>query len=321
MRTHHTSAWSLSQLCVAVIVYASLYPFDQWRDQDIAPWAFLVAPWPKYWTGFDVVANVLGYAPLGFFLALSALRLHWRGSATLWATLLGALLSLLMEGVQSYLPARVPSQVDFLLNTLGAGLGAALASLLEQWGLLHRWSQFRSRWFVRDAHLAVGASDHQHARVLQKPATHDEFLQVAARQGRHLEHLGAGFLALERGGVGDGVTDDELDELVLAQLRQRLRADDSTIAQDRYVVGDLEHLVERTGARALLTRGLAATGGLPEAYDVEADYQRFVDYYAANIAHSSAPFPGLVALLASPWGGYLTGATFHVDGGRRAALL
>lgn len=30
---------------------------------------------------------------------------------------------------------------------------------------------------------------------------------------------------------------------------------------------------------------------------------------------------GLVALLASPWGGYLTGATFHVDGGRRAALL
>lgn len=30
---------------------------------------------------------------------------------------------------------------------------------------------------------------------------------------------------------------------------------------------------------------------------------------------------GLVALLASPWGGYVTGATFHVDGGRRAALL
>jgi len=51
------------------------------------------------------------------------------------------------------------------------------------------------------------------------------------------------------------------------------------------------------GARALLTRGLAATGGLPEAYDVEADYRRFVDYYAANIAHSSTPFPGLVALL------------------------
>lgn len=51
------------------------------------------------------------------------------------------------------------------------------------------------------------------------------------------------------------------------------------------------------GARALLTRGLAATGGLPDAYDVEVDYQRFVDFYAANIAHGSTPFPGLVRLL------------------------
>lgn len=155
MNTRQTSAWPLSQLCVAVIVYASLYPFDQWRNQDIAPWAFLVAPWPKYWTVFDVVANVLGYAPLGFFLALSVLRMRWPGSATLWATAMGALLSLLMEGVQSYLPARVPSQVDFLLNTLGAGLGGVAASLLERMGWLHRWSQFRARWFVRDAHQAL----------------------------------------------------------------------------------------------------------------------------------------------------------------------
>jgi 3-oxoacyl-[acyl-carrier protein] reductase len=30
---------------------------------------------------------------------------------------------------------------------------------------------------------------------------------------------------------------------------------------------------------------------------------------------------GLVAFLASPWGAYITGATFHVDGGRRTSLL
>jgi len=30
---------------------------------------------------------------------------------------------------------------------------------------------------------------------------------------------------------------------------------------------------------------------------------------------------GLVALLASPWGAYITGATFHVDGGRHAAVF
>ena len=51
------------------------------------------------------------------------------------------------------------------------------------------------------------------------------------------------------------------------------------------------------GARALLTRGLAATGGMPDGYDVEADYRLFVAFYAANIAHGSAPFPGLVRLL------------------------
>lgn len=51
------------------------------------------------------------------------------------------------------------------------------------------------------------------------------------------------------------------------------------------------------GARALLTRGLAATGGLPEGYDVEPDYVRFVEYYAQNIAEGSTPFPGLIQLL------------------------
>jgi VanZ family protein len=150
-----TSAWPLSQLCVAVIVYASLYPFDQWRNQDIAPWAFLSAPWPKYWTGFDVSSNVLGYAPLGFLLTLSARRMGWRGHVILASTLAAALLSLALESIQSYLPARVPSLVDFLLNTLGAWLGAVVANALEQLGLLNRWSQFRARWFVRDAHMPL----------------------------------------------------------------------------------------------------------------------------------------------------------------------
>lgn len=150
-----TSAWPLSQICVALIIYASLYPFDHWRDQGIEPWSFLTAPWPKYWTGFDVASNVLGYAPLGFFLTLSAMRMGWRWRAVTWSTAAAALLSFSMEGLQSYLPARVPSQADFLLNMLGAWLGACVASALEQLGLLHRWSQFKSRWFVRDAHMAL----------------------------------------------------------------------------------------------------------------------------------------------------------------------
>lgn len=51
------------------------------------------------------------------------------------------------------------------------------------------------------------------------------------------------------------------------------------------------------GARALLTRGLAATGGLPENYDVEPGYKRFVDFYSQNIADGSEPFPGVIRLL------------------------
>jgi VanZ family protein len=142
-------------MCVALIVYASLYPFDHWRDQGIWSWSFLTAPWPKYWLGFDVVANVLGYAPLGFFLTLSAMRMGWQARVVTLSTLAAAVLSLAMEGLQSYLPARVPSLPDFLLNTLGAWMGAVLASALEHLGLLRRWSQFRERWFVRDAYMAL----------------------------------------------------------------------------------------------------------------------------------------------------------------------
>ena len=68
---HKTSAWPLALIHAALIVFASLFPFDGWRDQGIDPWIFLSAPLPPpYWTGFDVAVNVAGYVPLGFLLAL-----------------------------------------------------------------------------------------------------------------------------------------------------------------------------------------------------------------------------------------------------------
>lgn len=51
------------------------------------------------------------------------------------------------------------------------------------------------------------------------------------------------------------------------------------------------------GARALITRGLAATGGLPPGFDVEPPYREFVAYYTDHICEGSTVFPGLVALL------------------------
>ena len=143
-----TAARPLSWIYAVLIVYASLYPFEGWRDQGIAPWAYLTTPLPKYWTQFDVVSNVLGYAPLGFLIALARLRLRLRLSAVAVAVVLAGLLSLGLETLQSFLPMRVPSNLDALLNVLGALLGAVLARVLLAMGWLERWSRFRSQWFV-----------------------------------------------------------------------------------------------------------------------------------------------------------------------------
>lgn len=150
-----TSAWPLALSCIGLIVYASLYPFEDWRDQGIAPWSFLFAPLPKYWTGFDVAFNVLGYVPLGFLLTLTALRTGRGQRAIVRATLVCLALAMLMETLQSFLPARVPSNVDMVLNAAGGWLGAAMAGALESFGAIDRWSRLRERWFVADASGAL----------------------------------------------------------------------------------------------------------------------------------------------------------------------
>jgi hypothetical protein len=55
-----TAALPLAGLYAATILYASLYPFADWRDQGNLPWAFFFAPLPRYWTGFDVGVNIMG---------------------------------------------------------------------------------------------------------------------------------------------------------------------------------------------------------------------------------------------------------------------
>ncbi|UCU94697.1 VanZ family protein [Hydrogenophaga taeniospiralis] len=150
--TPRSSAWPLALLFAALVVYASLYPFQGWRMQGVEPMAFMLAPLPKYWTAFDVVSNFLGYAPLAFLLALSLLRSGAGG----WSWLLGFTLPLLLsfgvETLQNYLPMRVASNLDLALNGAGAMLGATAAWVLERLGGLRRWSQFRADWFVPGAH-------------------------------------------------------------------------------------------------------------------------------------------------------------------------
>jgi VanZ family protein len=148
---HKTAAWPLALLYAALVVYASLYPFSDWRDQGIAPWSFVDAPVHPYWTGFDVATNMLGYGPLGALLALGMMRMETVRHPVFMALATVALLSFFMETLQSYLPTRVPSREDFLLNSLGGGLGAVVAWVMERVGAIARWSRIRRRWFVKDA--------------------------------------------------------------------------------------------------------------------------------------------------------------------------
>lgn len=147
-----SSAWTLALLFAGLIVYASLYPFKDWWVQGISPTAYLWAPFPQYWTTFDLVSNLMGYMPLGFLLALAMLRSGWGRLSWPVAVLLPAVLSFGIETTQNFLPMRVASNVDLVLNALGGLLGASVAWLLERLGALRRWSQFRADWFEPGAH-------------------------------------------------------------------------------------------------------------------------------------------------------------------------
>ncbi len=113
-----------------LIVYASLHPFNGWRDTGVSPLAFLKADWPRYWTVFDLLSNVAVYLPLGFFLTLALRRLPWRFTAPILAVLLSAGVSLGMETLQNWLPSRIPSNLDVGCNALGGLLGAIWAQFV-----------------------------------------------------------------------------------------------------------------------------------------------------------------------------------------------
>jgi VanZ family protein len=134
---------------VALIVYASLYPFAGWRVPGAGPLDFLLLGWPRWWSSFDLVSNLLGYLPLGFLVFLALVRGgRPAGAAAATAVAIGTLLSLAMEMLQNYLPHRVASNVDLALNALGTALGVAIGAALHWRGGIARWQKVRDRWFV-----------------------------------------------------------------------------------------------------------------------------------------------------------------------------
>ena len=92
----------------ALIVYASLFPFEGWRwPPGAALWGLLRLPWPRYFIPFDITSNLLAYAPLGALVALARLRRGGHaGMALLSGVLVGVGLSYCLELTQHHRPHR-----------------------------------------------------------------------------------------------------------------------------------------------------------------------------------------------------------------------
>lgn len=150
---HRSTAWPLAAAVAALVVYASLYPFEGWRwKPGVDGWALLALPWPPYRDRFDEIANLLGYVPLGALLYGAAVRSGSRRlPSLLLALVLAAALSFAVEVSQQFLPLRVPSSKDSAFNLAGALLGALLAMGLQAVGFVDRWHLLRQRWFVADS--------------------------------------------------------------------------------------------------------------------------------------------------------------------------
>ncbi|MEK9775496.1 MAG: VanZ family protein [Quisquiliibacterium sp.] len=114
---------------LCALVYGSLYPWTGWQASGGSALSFISDGWPRYWTAFDLLANLLLYAPLGALCLVSM-----RDRAETIACMLGCgtmafLLSLSVEALQHFMPGRVPSLADLIANTAGA-LSGALAMLV-----------------------------------------------------------------------------------------------------------------------------------------------------------------------------------------------
>ncbi len=128
---------------VLAVVVASTYPLGPWQWPDGKQLWIQLAEWPRYYTYGDVVANVLGYVPLGLFAALWFQGRAGLVRGTSLAMLACAMVSCSLELVQGSLPGRVPSGLDFFCNAMGGIVGAWLALILalqpDGLGRLRRW--------------------------------------------------------------------------------------------------------------------------------------------------------------------------------------
>ncbi len=91
---------------------------------------FLAAPWCGFHSGWgylkDLLINILGFLPLGFFLCAWVNQYIGRGRAVTLTLIFGLAISITIEILQSHLPTRHSDVTDVLTNTLGVSVGAAV---------------------------------------------------------------------------------------------------------------------------------------------------------------------------------------------------
>lgn len=151
MPSHRSTAWPLTWASVALIAYATLHPLTGWHWP--VPGLFTwVLPKQSFELPSDLMANLLGYMPLGLVLCIALLRSGWGAlSASLATLVLGSALSYGLELTQFALPGRVPSISDWALNSLGVAWGVLAAITAYALGLVDWWHRWRERLFIPQA--------------------------------------------------------------------------------------------------------------------------------------------------------------------------
>lgn len=102
--------------------------------------AFLTPFWKEfdpswgYWK--NVIKNIGGFVPLGFFFCAYFSLKPFSKRAALLTTILGALVSITIEVLQAYLPTRDSGMTDIITNTFGTWVGVMLYRYVAARGFL-----------------------------------------------------------------------------------------------------------------------------------------------------------------------------------------
>lgn len=109
-------------LCIAGIVYGSLFPFAVvWQWPDAASVRDFFASWNDVPSRGDVLGNVLLFIPYGLFG-----RCVWTVRRTLWT---GVVLAVALQVAQFWIDGRAPQIQDAIWNTVGLAAGLGFAGL------------------------------------------------------------------------------------------------------------------------------------------------------------------------------------------------